>query len=460
MRTRLIQSGTVYDVTLGCEGQIRDIAVCEDRIIALDEVARVDEVVDASGLVVTPAAVDCAAHVAFPGVWHLQASGLFPDTETIALRYTQRGFGHVHESWTTLEHAGTVRSAWARVPSLNVSIGLCLSLYDLIGWIEAQDVRAAGTAVERLCQVLGLRGLYLPEPGLRFRNEIYKHREKSPEELLPFLLEAFGSLQGPFMVPARALAAEVAKGSLSGLHGQRITEFLEQDAPSNQAVNHVLRSDIGGDLGLPWPENGVQLRWRREASGIKGPRWDLGTHLFLQAEPLPEKDFRDDEAAMALMLKAKEKGWAFSCRHANLALVQDWKALVEAVLSVWTIKDWLLATRLHAAKALGFEDKGHLCPGAQADIAMYPQPEEDTPAGWAHAFSTCERLYIKGKLVYDASRGDRVLRAKTEPVQSPKKRDVNRELLSAFFEGLSLRPETLTRLVAGRRPQTGCVLTA
>lgn len=453
MKTRILQSGMVYDVALGCEGKTQDIALCGDRIIPLDQVSHVDEVVDASGFVVTAAALDCAAHVAFPGVWSLRAAGLFPDAETLALRYAQRGFGYVHESWVTVEHAGLVHNAWAQLPTLNVSAGLCLPLYDLIPWIEAQDVKAAGRVIEDLCRALGLRGLYLPEPRLRFRNEVYKHREKSAKELLSFLREACASLAGPFMVPAKALLDEEGLMMASGLHGQRITECLDQEhAAPSEVVSQILQSGIAGDLGLSWPEKGVQLTWAQEPSGIQGQVWDVGTSLFLQAKPLPEKDFQSDEAAMALMACAMEKGWVFSCRQANLALVQDWKGLVHAVLKCWTVREWLAATRVHAAKALGLADRGHLCPGAQADVALYRQPEDDTPAGWAQAFSQCQRLYVKGRKVYDASLGHRVLRFGLESRKSPEQTDMDQRLLHRVFEGLSLRPQTVNRLVARHGP--------
>lgn len=443
----LIQSGTVYDVALGCEGRIQDIVVRGETILSPNEVSQVDEIVDASGFVVTAAAVDCAAHVTFPGVWHLRAAGLFPDAETIALRYAQRGFGHVHESWTTLEHAGLVHQAWNRVTSLQASIGLCLSLYELIPWIETQDVETAGKVLEHLCRVLGLYGFYLSEPRLRFRNEVYKHREKSAEDLLPFLCEACAHLPGPLMVPATGFSDEDMQALPSGMHLQRITELLEpreNDASLN--ASQILYSSLSADLGLTWPEESIQLTWVPPSSATEGYVWDVGPYRLLKAEPLPKHDFRNQNETLELMAHAAEKGWAFSCRHANLALVKDWQALVHAVLNVWNLREWLLATRLHAAKALGLSNKGHLCPGAQADVALYREPSKDSPVGWAQTFSRCERLYVKGRLVYDASRGDRLLRSKPESRRPLVRPDVDKALLGPLFEGLSLRPQTLSRL--------------
>ncbi len=488
MKTWLLQSGTVYDVALGCEGRIQDIAVRGETIVSLDEVSQVDEIVDASGFVVTAAAVDCAAHVAFPGVWHLRAAGLFPDAETIVLRYAQRGFGHVHESWTTLEHAGLVREAWNRLPGLQASIGLCLPLYELTSWIESQDAETAGKVIEHLCRFLGSHGFYLSEPRLRFRNEVYKHREKSAEDLLPFLSKACAHLPGPLMVPATGFSDEDVQALPFGVHLQRITELLEPRGDGAAlSASQILQSDcasdtaflpgsvgvppapmvgrrppirgkpspfdfhgqvppLGADLGLAWPEKSVQLTWVPPSSATEGYVWDVGTYRLLKAEPLPNHDFRNQSETLELMTHAAEKGWAFSCRHANLALVEDWQDLVDAVLNVLSLREWFLATRLHAAKALGLTNKGHLCPGAQADVALYREPSEDTPAGWAQTLSRCQRLYVKGRLVYDASRGDRVFRTKPEILRPLVRPDVDKALLDPVFEGLSLRPQTLSRL--------------
>ncbi len=115
-KTLLLQSGTVFDPVTGCEGTRRDIAVCGETIVSMEHVSDVDEIVDVSGMLVTAAAVDCAAHVAFPGVWGLRAAGLFPDAQTIARRYAERGFAHVHESWAPLVDWGTVQAEWDRIP--------------------------------------------------------------------------------------------------------------------------------------------------------------------------------------------------------------------------------------------------------------------------------------------------------------------------------------------------------
>lgn len=446
-KTLILRSGTVFDPFTGCEGSTRDIAVCGDRIVAVEHVSDVDEIVDASDMVITAAAVDCAAHVAFPGVWALRAAGLFPDARILARRYAERGFGHVHESWATLFDWGTVHAEWARLPGPDVSVSLELPLYDLAAWMEAHDAAAARTALEHLGGILGIQGFYLPEPRLRFRDEVYKHREKSTKDLMPFLSEACGGLPGPIALPARSLVWEDLSALPPGIHVHRVSHFSEAGAACPfSALAEAGLPGVSADVGLAWPEKAVELTWVPAKGAAGGRLWDVGSFLLLKAAPVPEDDFRDDEETVRFLAQGIPEGWAFSCRQANLALVEDWEGLIRAVLEVWSVREWILATRTYTANALGFSDRGHLAPGARANVAIYPHPEEETPGGWAKAFSRCERLYVGGREVYDVRRGGFLPAARFGRVCGISEAGVHGELLSPFLDGMSLRPETLRRL--------------
>lgn len=65
-----IAGGTVYDPTNGIDGQVRDIWISGDKIVAAptDPNARPDKVLDARGLVVMPGGIDMHCHIAGPKV--------------------------------------------------------------------------------------------------------------------------------------------------------------------------------------------------------------------------------------------------------------------------------------------------------------------------------------------------------------------------------------------------------
>ncbi len=446
-KTLILRSGTVFDPVTGCEGAKRDIAVCGDRIVAPEDISDVDEIVDATGMVVTPAAVDCAAHAAFPGVWALRAAGLFPDGKTLARRYVERGFGHVHESWATVFDWATVQAEWARMPGPDVSVGLALPLDDLTAWLEAQDAGAAHRALEHLSGILGAHGFFLPEPRVRFRNEVYRHREKAAKDLMPFLSTACEGISGPIALPARSLRSDDLDVLSPGMHVQRAS-WLDKNGEtcSFSALVESIRPDLTADLGLAWPENALELSWVPPAGGGGGRLWDVGGFLMLKAAPLPDADFRDNAEMLRFLEKGIPEGWAFSCRHANLALVEDWKGLIRAVLDVWTVREWFLATRAHAARALGFSDRGHLAPGARANVAIYREPKGETAAEWAKVLSRCERLYVGGREVYDARRGVCAPSRGTDGFYAKAAGHIDSALFIPFLDGMSLRPETLRRL--------------
>ena len=282
-KTLILRSGTVIDPASGEEGVRRDVAVCGETIVAVENISDADEIVDVSGMLVTAAAVDCAAHVAFPGVWGLRTAGLFPDEETIAHRYAERGFGHVHESWATLFDWGTVQAEWDRIPGPDVSVGLLLPLYDLTAAVDAQDVTAAHNVLTLLCALLGTHGFYLPEPRVRFRDDVYKHREKAATDLLPFLHAACEGLPGPIVFPAGSLREEDRPVLTCGMHLQRLTGFGDAEAADLFSASAGFAYPVSADLGLAWPEKSVALSWVPPTGGTKGPLWDVGAFLMLKA---------------------------------------------------------------------------------------------------------------------------------------------------------------------------------
>jgi|GEM_PF-3474519 len=446
-KTLILRSGTVIDPVSGEEGVRRDVAVCGETIVAVEDVLDADEIVDVSGMLVTAAAVDCAAHVAFPGVWGLRAAGLFPDAETLARRYAERGFGHVHESWATLFDWGTVQAEWDRIPGPDVSVGLMLPLYDLTNAMDAQDVTAAHNMLSSVCALLGPQGFYLPEPRVRFRHDVYKHREKAAKDLLPFLRAACEGLSGPIVLPAGSLHGEDRAALSCGMHLQRAMGFGNAEAAGLfSASTGFDLSGLSADLGLAWPEKSVALSWVPPADGTEGRLWDVGAFLMLKAEPLSNEDFRDHGETVQFLAQGIAEGWALSCRHANLALVEDWEGLIRAFLEVWTVREWFLATRFHAAKALGFLDRGHLVPGARANLAVYAEPADETNAEWAKALSRCRRLYVGGREVYNAHRGGLTPSSRIGRSRQTTMAAIDVEGLAALSDGMSLRPETLRRL--------------
>ena len=95
-----ISGGTLYDPANGIDGQVRDIWIQGQKIVAApsDPLERVSRVIDARGLVVMPGGVDMHCHIVGPKV--NSARKMCPEQK-------RRG-EHIHR--TRITHSGTMGS--------------------------------------------------------------------------------------------------------------------------------------------------------------------------------------------------------------------------------------------------------------------------------------------------------------------------------------------------------------
>ena len=78
---------------------------------------------------------------------------------------------------------------------------------------------------------------------------------------------------------------------------------------------------------------------------------------------------------------------------------EDWGETFE--LSGWDLGELVRRTRWLPAQYLGLADRGHLQPGARADIALYDLPRQETPAAWWQSLSHCRYLLKGGEVIID-----------------------------------------------------------
>ena len=164
---------------------------------------------------------------------------------------------------------------------------------------------------------------------------------------------------------------------------------------------------------------------------------------------------RPDEAAArrALNLALQYDGdrLAFSGAGICLAPVQDYPRLFswladpaarprdwgeELGSRQYSLSRWVWATRTLPARLLGLKDRGHLRPGARADVAIYDPSSED-----ARGTGRCRTLLKAGELVVDDYRlvNPEVARATYYRQTGAAETD----LLQELCQYRSLRPENL-----------------
>jgi len=155
--------------------------------------------------------------------------------------------------------------------------------------------------------------------------------------------------------------------------------------------------------------------WPQEVSGGNGVpvHIDLGLWRPLSLKPSTEKN--QARRALALALAAENTHAAFSGAGAVQGPVEhypdffSWLGDPEARQEFWggemqgrrySFFDWVGATRTLPAQLLGLADRGHLGPGARADIALFDLPPE-AEDHWPHQVRRCRTLIKAGTVVVD-----------------------------------------------------------
>ena len=152
----------------------------------------------------------------------------------------------------------------------------------------------------------------------------------------------------------------------------------------------------------------------RATSFVNTLQWAIGLELFLLAEAPERLFFTTDHpngapftAYPELLRLLMDADYRQQCME---RLNQEALALtlLPELKREFTLSEVATMTRSAAAKLLGLHDRGHLAPGAIADIAVYdPQKRDDTPTAlgtqskidYRAMFADAALLFKKGQLV-------------------------------------------------------------
>lgn len=383
---------------------MRDLFVDGDRIVS--HLPRVEAVIDARDQAIIPGGIDLRGQVATYGLNFLRLWGLIPSPEKLGKTYAALGYTHVHEPFLTLATAGYVHRELAALPVVDVSASFVINLRDLDLWLKDQ---------ERLAEVTETLWFFLEktralnfrvvEPWVRHRQEVYAYRSLSLEQTLEILARLAGELHTTLMVEA---SPELLRADLPDprvFHLAALGAALTTDDLLETALAHLERG-VGADLGLMWPQalpekNGVPVH----------ADLGLGKSLCL-ASPVEQDRAR---RALSLALAAGGPQAAFSGAGAAQAPVEhyadffSWLGDLKVRQEVWggevsprrySFPQWIWATRTLPARLLGLADRGHLAPGARADVALFDLPlgAEDR---WPDQVGRCRTLIKAGTVVME-----------------------------------------------------------
>jgi formylmethanofuran dehydrogenase subunit A len=401
--TLAITGGKVYDPGNGWDGAERDLFIEAGRLV--DRLSAVDQIIDARGLAVTPAGIELRSSVAGYGHNYLRLWGALPSPRELGESYALLGYTHIHEPHLTIATANYVHHELAAIPLVDTSASLTLNLRDFDLWLrDAAHVPEISQAWACLLENSRALNLRVAEPFVRYRQDFYLHRQLSLETVLERLVQVVG-LSGLSLIleatPA-LLAAELP--ALPGLHLGGLGTALVSEALLARAHYH-LDHGMSADMGLlpPGPR-----------PGLPGLPVKIDLDWFQPFDLNVPSSPAEARRALHLALSAPRENLAFSAAYlaqtpvASFPRLFSWLGSPRSREQDWgrdlppgdyTINDWLHSTRTLPARILGLPDKGHLGPGARADVALYELPAPGTVSAWPESFRRCRLLFKAGKLV-------------------------------------------------------------
>jgi formylmethanofuran dehydrogenase subunit A len=335
----------------------------------------------------------------------LRLWGALPSPRELAEAYALLGYTHIHEPGLTLATANYVHHELAAIPIMDTSASLTLNLRDFDLWLQdGARLSELGQAWGYLLENSRALNLRVVEPFVRYRQDFYQHRQLPLEAVLDSLLQIVGLAGLPLTLEAtpELLAAELP--ALPALHLSGLGTALINEALLDRARYH-LANGLSGDMGLLLPA-------LRPGLSNLAVTIDLGWYrpFNLNHAPSPEVARR----ALCLALSISREKLAFSAAHpaqtpvssfprlfawlgSSRSREQDWGERLAP--DNYSIMDWLNSTRTQPARVLGLADRGHLGPGARADLALYELPEPGTAPAWPESFRHCRLLFKAGELV-------------------------------------------------------------
>jgi formylmethanofuran dehydrogenase subunit A len=397
-----IAGGHVFDPAQGWKGEVRDLYIQGERMA--EDLAAVDQVVDAAGRLVVPGGIDLRAQVATYGVNFLRLWGELPSPADIARIYLELGYTHIHEPFLTPTTAPAVHRELAALPWLDTSASLVLNCRDLDLWLKepARLPELAETVGYLLEQTRSL-AVRVVEPWVQHRQEFYRHRTLTPEATLEILARLAAALEQPLQLEASPVVLTVAWPEKAAFHLAGLGQALESEELL-AAAEAKLREGVSADMGLIYPETPGHPHCR--------PAWvDLGLSRPLNLAPPRERE--QARRTLHLALATRGERLAFSGAGAFQAPVARYPELLawlrdEAerrrfwgepfIEGFFEVMEWVYATRTLPARVLGLADCGHLGPGARADVAIFDLPGNHAPFD-APGTGHCRTLLKAGSFV-------------------------------------------------------------
>ena len=400
-----IAGGRLYDPSCGWDGEPGDLFIEAGRLVA--PLPEVDRVIEAKGQVVAPAGIELRGQVATYGLDFLRLTNGAPSLAEVGENYALLGYTHVHEPFLTAWTAGYVQRQLASVPVVDTSASLVVNLRELDLYLGSPEQRQeVGQTLRHMLEATRSLNFRVVEPFVRYRQDFYAHRTIKMEKALTILAELSLLMGLPLTLEASPELLQTGLVEPAAFHLAALGPALTGDALVEAALAQV-EAGATADLGLMLPQS--------PAGHTPVPvRLDLGWFRPLDLNPPVDK--AAGLRALALALCCQGSQVAFSGANAAQAPVGEYPRLFSWLWDHgprrrdwdddlgarrYSLSEWIWATRTLPARLLGLEDRGHLRPGARADVAIYDLPTYAPPGQWPQYLGRCRTLLKAGEIVVD-----------------------------------------------------------
>lgn len=398
-----IADGCVYDAVSDWQGEVRDLFI--DGHFLAARLTAVDRTIDAKGRVVLAGGIDLRGQAATYGIHLLHLFNGHPPLPELGLAYAAMGYTHVHEPFLTPVTASLVHRQLAALAVVDASASLVLNLRDLdLPLKDRNRWPEVAQTIKFLMEKTRSLDVRVVEPFVRYRQEFYTHRAITTQAALETLtdLSLSHGLKMTLEATPEVLHTPFLEPRVFHLAG--LGQALLDENALEAALGH-LEAGVSADCGLASP--------RRTNDG-PSVKVDLGWYQPLDLRPA----ISEPQARRALNLALRYQGpnLAFSILGPILSPGQDYPSMFAWLLDrstrrpdwqktgetrEWSLSEWAWATRALPAKLLGLGDRGHLKPGARADVAIYDFPAQASGPGPPASLGRVHTLIKAGEVVID-----------------------------------------------------------
>jgi formylmethanofuran dehydrogenase subunit A len=290
MSTRRLRGGRVFDPANGIDGELRDVAMRDGRIVELDPRAPADEEIDATGCIVLAGGIDLHSHIgggkANLARMLLPGHRCTPSTLETGYRYAEMGYTSVFEPAMAASNARHAHMEMGDVPIVDHGAYVMLGndetllellsqgcepqrLRDYVGWM-VQATRALGVKV---VNPAGISAFKFNQRRLDV-DEPHVHWQVSPRQVISSLARAVYELGLPHPLHIHASNLGAAGNIASTLATMAALEGL----PGH--LTHVQFHSYGAEGPKQFSSAAIQLAEALEAH--PNCTIDIGQVLFGQ----------------------------------------------------------------------------------------------------------------------------------------------------------------------------------